>query len=274
MTAAPLLAAFGAAGGMPPATLESVRVCADGHARAIVGSAWPDGDPQDEAGLYETQLEPAELEAVRALAGDRALRALAGEHGPVRADSGRSSLSLGDDADGEAVKIVWGAFAKPPDPLPAAVAALRRILAIAREHPVAALRLAVELDGEPGKDGVPLVFTLSNPGREGVRHSLMLQGAEAPRVAVLPASGAQDPLVLSNYRTATPVALLDDPLREDALAAGAEQRLRATAPVVLEPGEHGLVAFGRGTLEVIVDARPLALEVFLIARAGTVRIEG
>ena len=269
---APLLAAFGAAGGMPPATLESLRVLADGQARAIVGSAWPDGSPQDEAGLYATQLGEDELKQLQALAADRSLRALDAEHGPIQSDSGRSSLSLAG-SDGETIEIAWGAFAKPPDPLPAAVTTLRRILALVREHPVAALRFAVELDGEPGTDGVPLVFTLSNPGREDVRHSLLLQGAEAPRVAVLLASGAQDPLVLSNYRTAMPVALLDDPLREDTLAAGAEQRLRATAPA-LGPGEHGLVAFGRGTLEVIVDERPLGLEVFLIARAGTVRIAG
>ena len=270
---APLLAAFAAAGGMPPATLESLRVLADGQARAIIGSAWPAGSPQDEAGLYATQLGEEQLRQLRTLAADRTLRGLDPLHGPIHSDSGRSSLSLADD-DGETVEIAWGAFAKPPDPLPGAVATLRQILATVREHPVAVLRLAVELEGEAGPDGVRLALTLSNPGREDVRHSLLLQGAEAPRVAVLPASGAQDPLMLSNYRTATPVALVDDPLREDVLAAGAEQCVRATAPVALEPGEHALVAFGRGTLEVIVDDRPLGLEVFLIARAGTVRIDG
>lgn len=270
---APLLAAFGAAGGVPPATLESLRVFTDGGTRAIVGSAWPDGAPQDEAGLYATQLGEDELRALRTLAADRTLRALDPEHGPIHSDSGRSSLSLAGP-DGETFEIAWGAFAKPPDPLPAAVATLRRILAIVREHPVAVLRLAVGLDGETGPDGVGLAFTLSNPGREGVRHSLLLQGAEAPRVAVLPASGAEDPLVLSNYRTATPVTLVDEPLRDDALAAGGEQRLRARAPLALEPGEHAVVAFGRGTLEVIVDDRPLGLDVFLIARPVTVRVAG
>ena len=80
--------------------------------------------------------------------------------------------------------------------------------------------------------------------------------------------------MLSNYRTATPVSLLDEPLREDALPAGGEQRLRATVPLALEPGDHALVAFGRGTLEVIVDDRPLGLDVFLIARPVTVRVAG
>ena len=50
---APLLLGFSVSGGSPPPTLESLRVFADGYARAIVAGAWPDGEPQDEAGLYE-----------------------------------------------------------------------------------------------------------------------------------------------------------------------------------------------------------------------------
>lgn len=270
---APLLAAFGAAGGMPPATLESIRILADGKARAIVGSAWPDGAPQDEAGLYETELAKGDLNTLKSLAGDRALRAFAGEHGPIQSDSGRSSLTLGA-GDGEQFKILWGAFAKPPDPLPAAVTTLRRILGAVREHPVAALRLAVEAEGEAGPQGVGLAFTLSNPGVEDVRHSVLLLGSDTPRVAALPTGQIHDPLVLSTYRTATSVALIDEPLRDDVLAAGEERRLRATVELALAPGEHALVAFGRGTLEVMVDEHPLALEVFLISRTATVRVVG
>ena len=48
---ADLLIAYTRSGGAPPATLESLRVHADGSARAIVTNAWPDGAPQDEAGL-------------------------------------------------------------------------------------------------------------------------------------------------------------------------------------------------------------------------------
>jgi hypothetical protein len=269
---APLLAAFGAAGGMPPATLENLRVYEDGTARGIVGSAWPDGTPQDEAGLYQTQLDQEDLDTLEGMAGDRALRALAGEHGPIQSDSGRSSLTLGDGDD--VFKITWGAFAKPPDPLPAAVETMRRVLAKVRERPVAALRFAVDADGEPGPQGVPLVFTISNPGSEPVRHSLLLLGSEAPRVTALPPGEIHDPLVLSTYRAATAVALADEPLREDTLAAGDERRLRATAELELAAGEHRLVAFGRGTLEVIVEGHPLALEVFLISRFVTVQVAG
>lgn len=270
---APLLAAFGAAGGAPPATLESLRVLVDGNARAIVGSAWPDGAPQDEAGLYETQLAQDDLDSLQALAGDRTLRALAREHGPIHADSGRSSLSLAGPDD-ELIEIAWGAFAKPPDPLPAAVATLRRILAKVREHPLAALRFEVDVERQPGPEGITLGFTIANPGRDGVRHSLLLQGSEAPRVAALPASASADPLVLSTYRAATPVVLADEPLRDEALAPRAERRLRATAPLQLAPGEHSLVAFARGTLEVIVDDLPLGLDVFLISQPVAVRAAG
>ena len=66
---ADLLIAYTRSGGAPPATLESLRVLADGSARAIVTNAWPDGAPQDEAGLYETTLGDDVLAELRALAG-------------------------------------------------------------------------------------------------------------------------------------------------------------------------------------------------------------
>ena len=67
---ADLLIAYTRSGGAPPATLESLRVHADGSARAIVTNAWPDGAPQDEAGLYETTLGDDVLAELRALAAD------------------------------------------------------------------------------------------------------------------------------------------------------------------------------------------------------------
>jgi len=151
-----LLAAYGAAGGAPPATMESLRVLADGTARAIVGSPWPDGRPLNEAGVYETTLDAHDLEAVRALARDEQLRAAAGERGPIRADSGARSISLG-----EATTIRWGPFADPPAAVHAAEARLREVLAHVREHPVAALRLTAG--------------ALSNPGREPVGYRVELR---------------------------------------------------------------------------------------------------
>jgi hypothetical protein len=160
---APLLAAFGVAGGAPPATLESLRVLADGRARAIVGSAWPEGTRQDEAGLYETTLSPGDLDLLRALVADEALRSAGGEYGPIRADSGARSIGLGED-----LTIRWGAFAEPPAPVIAAAARLRDLLVRVREHPVAVLRLRA---GDP--------LELSNPGSQAVRYGLQLRAGEA-----------------------------------------------------------------------------------------------
>ena len=91
---ADLLIAYTRSGGAPPATLESLRVHADGSARAIVTNAWPDGAPQDEAGLYETTLGDDVLAELRALAADPELRGLPASLGEVRSDSGETGLSL------------------------------------------------------------------------------------------------------------------------------------------------------------------------------------
>ena len=219
---APLLAAFGAGGGAPPATMESLRVFADGSARAIVGSPWPDGTPLNEAGVYETTLGRDDLAAIRALARDPELRAAAGEHGPIRGDSGARSISLGED-----VTIRWGAFADPPPAVPAAEARLREILARVREHPAAVLRL------QAGDE-----IELSNPGDRPVRY----------RVELSVGSGDN----LSAYHAAQPAGSSDGEL-------GAGETVTA-------PGGQGSSAFARGALEVVVDGRPLPLDVFVVAR--------
>jgi len=177
---APLLAAFGVAGGRPPATMESLRVLADGRARAIVGSAWPDGARQDEAGLYETTLAPDDVNVLRALVADDALRSAGGEYGPIRADSGARSIGIGED-----LTIRWGAFAEPPAPVIAAAERLRDVLARVREHPVAVLRLRA---GDP--------IELSNPGSRPVRYGIQLRTGDAYDAAA-PLDGGPDDEVLA-----------------------------------------------------------------------------
>jgi hypothetical protein len=156
--------------------MESLRVFEDGSARAIVGSPWPDGRPLDEAGLYETTLDPADLAALNALVGDAQLRATGGEYGPIRADSGARSISLGED-----LTIRWGAFADPPPAVRAAETTLRELLARVREHPVAVLRLRA---GD--------AIELSNPGSHAVRYGVQLRAGEGEN--------------LSAYHAATPIA--------------------------------------------------------------------
>lgn len=147
---AALLTAFGAGGGIPPATAELLRVYEDGAARAVVGNAWPSGSPQDEAGSYEQRLAPAELAALATLLDG------AGRPAPVSApsaDSGRCELELPDGR-----VIVWPLSAPAPDPLGPLVERLRGLLAATRRHPLGALAL--------GLDAAEL--TLHNPGSEPV----------------------------------------------------------------------------------------------------------
>ena len=216
-----LLVAYGAAGGAPPATMESLRVLADGTARAIVGSPWPDGTPLDEAGVYETTLAPGDLEALRTLADDEPLRAAAGEHGPIRGDSGARTISLGED-----LTIRWGAFADPPSAVTAAEARLRDVLARVREHPVAVLRL---------RDGA-----LSNPGTQPVSYRVELRTGDGDSLAA--------------FHAATPTG-------------PSHGELGPGETVRIDPGQ-GRNAFARGALEVAVDDRPLALDVFVVSQSA------
>jgi hypothetical protein len=207
-----LLVAYSVSGGSPPPTLESLRVFEDGTARAIVTAAWPRGAPQDEAGLYETQVDPEPLR--RLVAG-----LSPAEHGPIRADSGRSSITLGENGG----KVVWGAFATPPPE----AATLRSVLEEVRRHPVAIVRL--ELDGTE--------LALSNAGREPVGISLV-----RPRVAAFDGDG---PPTLAVYRAAAEVA----PLPDGPLAPGE----RRSVPIDASAG----AAFATLTVE-LPDSPPLA----------------
>jgi hypothetical protein len=254
----PLLAGYAVSGGAPPATLESLRVFADGRARAIVTNAWPFGAPQDEAGLYETSLDESRLSLVRGLVGDPELRAAAGEAGPIRADSGRSSIVLGDNE----ATIVWGAFATPPERVAHAAAVLRDILATVREHPVAAVRLGLHTAADGG-----LELELSNPGTEPISTSLLLAGAALPRVASVEPNGGS-PLPLSLYRAAREVDLPDGALPDGALAGGERRRVRIEAPISAGPTD-ALVAFAPLTLELPVEGRPVRLDGLLITRPAT-----
>jgi hypothetical protein len=204
-----VIAGYSVTGGSPPPALESLQVFEDGRARAVVTSAFPHGARQDEAGVYECSLDADALARVRAMTEDPALLALAGEHGAVRADSGRVSLRLGD------ATIVWGAFSEPPE-VASAVAVMRAMLEDVRRHPVAAVRMAVA-EGE---------LELSNPGEQPVGVSLL-----RPRVA----SGSPS---LSLYRAAEEVAA-----PADVVLAGGE---RVALGVEVEPSA---VAFATATFE-------------------------
>ena len=207
-----LLVAYSVSASSPPPTLESLRVFEDGTARAIITGAWPKGEPQDEAGLYETRVDPEPLR--RLVAG-----LSPGEHGPIRADSGRGSITLGEEGG----KLVWGAFATPPPEADV----LRAVLDEVRRHAVATVRLAF--------DGTELV--LSNSGNEPVGVSLV-----RPRVAAYTGDG---PPPLSVYRSATELAAFPD----GPLSPGERRPVAVAASVD--------AAFATLTLE-LPDSPPLA----------------
>jgi hypothetical protein len=242
---ADLLIAYARSGGAPPATLESLRVHADGSARAIVTNAWPDGAPQDEAGLYETTLGDELLAELRALAADPQLRGVPAELGEVRADSGQTSLSLaGEDT-------TWGAFSELPAPLLAVEARLRALLGEVRRHPRAAVRLALTRRGDD-----QLELAVSSTGSEPVRSSLLVTPPRAARVdGELP-----QPVPLRLYREAAELELAET-LDGEPLAAGETRRVRARAP----GGSGALLVFAPLTIELPANGDLVTLDGFLVA---------
>ena len=245
---AELLVAYTRSGGAPPATLESLRVHVDGSARALVTNAWPDGAPQDEAGVYETTLGDDVLAELRALVADPELLALPASLGEVRADSGETSLSLAGE------RKTWGAFAELPASLRAAEARLRELLSEVRRHPRAAVRLELASRG-----GGELELAVTSTGSEPVRSSLLVAGHPAPRVARVDRELPR-PVPLRLYRDAIELEL-NETLDGEPLAPGETRRVIARAP----EGAGPLLAFAPLTIELPANGDLVALDGFLVA---------
>jgi hypothetical protein len=242
---ADLLIAYSRGGGAPPATLESLRVHADGSARAIVTNAWPDGAPQDEAGLYETTLGVDVIAELRALAADPRLRGLPASLGEVRSGSGETGISLAGE------RKRWGAFAELPAPLLAAEARLRELLAEVRRHPRVAVRLELERRGDS-----ELELAVTSTGSEPVRSSLLVTPARVARVH----DDLPRPVPLRLYRDAHVLSLAAT-LDGEPLAPGETRRVRARAP----EGSGPLLVFAPLTIELPADGDLVALDGFLVA---------
>jgi hypothetical protein len=245
---ADLLVAYTRSGGAPPATLESLRIHADGSARAIVTNAWPDGAPQDEAGLYETQLGDDVVAELRALVEDPGLRELPAELGEVRSDSGQTSLSLAGEGKS------WGAFADLPSPLRAAEERLRVLLAEVRRHPRAAVRLELAPRGDS-----ELELAVTSTGSEPVRSSLLVAGHPPPRVARVDGELPR-PVPLRLYREAVELELAAA-LDGEPLAPGETRRVSARVP----EGDGALLVFAPLTIELPANGDLVALDGLLVA---------
>jgi hypothetical protein len=224
------LASFAATGGAPPPSQELVRVYREGRVRALAGTAWPGLGPVDEAGVYEFELGAGALAELERLAEAAAGEAL---DGPREPGSGRFALDVGDDT-----RLRWDPFTTPPEPVAALAGRLRALLAEARAHPVAAVRLGVEA---AAGDPLRLSYRFTALGSEPI--SLTVASLRARVVDV--ASKPSDPPPLAWVREAAPL---------DAGPAG---------PTELAPGEtltlEGATSAPAGRLRVDGFAR-VALE--------------
>jgi hypothetical protein len=181
-----LLASFAAAGGAPPPSQELVRVDRDGHVEALCGTAWPAFGPVSEAGAYAFELEAGALAELRQLA---EAPGMAVPDEPPRPGSGSFSVRLGEET------LRWDPFGTPSEPLAALAERLQALLAEARDHPVAAVRLEVAATGGG------LAFTFTALGSEPI--SLGVESLRARVVEV--GSDPSGPPPLSWVREAAPL---------------------------------------------------------------------
>jgi hypothetical protein len=219
------LATFAAAGGSDPHSHEVVTVDADGRVRALVETAWPDGAPADQAGVFEWTLDD-----VAALRAELAAAEAPAESRPS-ADAGGFSLQLPGQ------RLRWGPFDELPPALDAVAARFAALRAEARRHATAAVRLTLE---------APLRFRFEASGSEPV--GLTVRGVSA---RVVPAGEGTGPPPLLWAREAAPLHLaLPEPrtldpgesllVEADAPAAGS--RVDGFAEVALTVEGEDLVA--------------------------------
>ena len=276
MRSNPLLS-FSVGGGTPPATSEMLRIYEDGQAVGLIGNAWPEGQPQDEAGLYRMQLAPADLAAINQLLSDGHVPDLADEYGPVRADSGFRALRL--YSGGHEKRIRWGPFAKIPAPLRALQARLREVLQLTRQHPVQTARLALRVPSGQVEVGRPFAveLELENRGSRPIRMLRPPDGAAKTTMLNLYAASGEAvrldlPPPLEYFEYARAVSL--DPVADSGILGGTIElmpgevrRLRATTPFSIEgPATYHLFAFALATIEVDLDGEMVGVDGLLIAR--------
>ena len=161
-----LLASFAAAGGAPPASHELVRVFRDGTVRALAATPWPGLGPVKEAGAYAFELDPAALAGRAAGRGRRA--------GAPRWSAGAGFGALCAAAGG-GEPLRWGPLTTPPAPVAALAHRLRELLVEARAHPLAAVRIDLDVAGgeltyrATALGDEPLLVTSAHRGRASSR---------------------------------------------------------------------------------------------------------
>lgn len=281
-----LLILFAVGGGIPPATSELLRIYEDGTAVSLVGNAWPEGDPQDEIGLYRMKLSPSGLQSIKDFLSEHRIFDMDEKYGPIAMDSGSDVLRL-YEGDREK-KIKWGPFAKVPSPLKELRTRLRRILQDTRQHPVQTVKVSLQVVHEILKAGQTfrVEFQINNRGSNPIRVSMSGEREAEPTPFRLYAATTEEaserlPPPLNFYHNAQHISsvepadhrMLNGPLE---LSPGEEWRVRAMAPFTLErPGTFRLYGFVQPMIEVILDEKPLIIEeCFIVTQPITVVVEG
>jgi hypothetical protein len=157
--------------------------------------------------------------------------------GPLESGSGRFALGVGDD-----VRLSWSPFATPPAPVAALADRLRALLAEARAHPLAAVRLEVEA---AGGDPLRLTYRFTALGSEPL--SLTVASLHA-RVVEVPSQPSEPP-PLAWVREATPVETSGG--GRTSLAPG--ETLTLEGATSAPPGRLRVDGFARVALELTGD---------------------
>ena len=224
-----LLASFAAAGGAPPASHEVVRVSRDGTVRALGGTPWPGLGPVNEAGAYAFALDAAALGELERLAEAAVSERL---DGPLEPGSGRYALQLR-----EAEALRWDPFTTPPAPVAALADRLRELLVEARAHPLAAVRIDLDVAGgeltyrATALGDEPLLVTLSAP------RARVVEAQEPPT----------EPPPLAWVRESVPVEAV--PAGPARLAPGETLALAATLGAPPAGARHRIDGFVRVALD-------------------------
>ena len=280
---ADLFLTFSVGGGIPPATSEVLRIYQDREAACLVGNAWPEGEPQDEVGLYQMRLSLSTFTSIEAFLSEHRVFELAEKYGPRGMDSGSNVLRL--YAESQTRRIKWGPFATIPDSLKELRAQLRGILQETRKHPVQALKAVLRIPTDTVASDQPfqIEFTIGNPGHRPLRSFMLEEGGAGATVLRLYAASAQEVAgyrvpPLEFYHAAKPLSLVEPAIGQRPggpieLSPGQELHIRATVPFSFEqPGTYRLYGFAHPRIEITLDGEPLTLETLVITQPATVSI--
>jgi hypothetical protein len=157
-------------GGTPPPSYEMVKLYEDGTVKSLVGNAWPQGRPQNEAGIYEMSLAHEDLVSIQqGIRSSRLFRAQK-TYGQLYADSGKELLRL---FTGRAEKTIkWSPYAKLAPEIEALRNRLLDILNQSKQLPVNVVRAYLTLESDAvNDDGHSFGFMchVENPGRDNVK---------------------------------------------------------------------------------------------------------